>query len=340
MAPRTSRHTAPRKTRSSPTRGAYDARVRIAVLGLIWITACYSPKIHSGEPCMPDGACPDGQSCVGGFCVLPGGTPAPDASGTGTVDTDKDGFADGSDNCKMIANSDQLDQDGDGVGDACDACPHIAGAAATDSDGDGLPDACDKSPTADARWLFEGFHAGFPTGWTWSANWSVNTDHSTVKVNAPGTAATEEYIDIPLSLNERSYNTFAMTAIFTVDTAAGTNNNGPYIGFDVYDVATNTGLDCMLIQNGSNTGDRHLVLDDDSHTLGNPALAWQTAVQYTLTVVINAGAFTCSVVGSNGQQSTTSGSSAVKPRDGAGMSLLVHGMTARLDSIFVAGPAP
>jgi hypothetical protein len=330
-----------RKARSSTARRAYDARVRTALLGLIWITACYSPKIPLGERCSVNGTCPEGQSCVGGFCGGGNGVDAgagADAS-LGTKDTDMDRVPDDQDNCPSVKNTEQLDEDNDKVGDACDACPYLASAAATDSDGDGLPDACDKSPmTADVRWLFEGFHAGLPTGWTWSMNWSATGDGKTVRVAAPGTGNNDEFIDIPLSMQGRTYNTFTLTAGFTIDATVG--NNGAVIGFDVFDLATNMGLDCMLVQNGGNTGDRHLVLDDDVRTIGNQGLQWQTGVQYTLTLVNNAGAFTCSVVGSNGQQSTTNGSSGVKPRDGASMSLLAYGMTAHLDWLFVTGASP
>lgn len=327
------------KNPRSTTRRAYDARVRTALFGLIWITACYSPKLQSGAPCSSNEPCPDGQSCVAGFCEFPGGT-RPDSGGATEVDTDLDHVVDSRDNCKTVANPEQFDEDGDGVGDACDGCPQIANAAATDTDGDGIPDACDNNSTSDVRWLFEGFHDGFPSGWTWSGNWMKAGDADTVRVNAPGTVDAVEFIDIPLSLDQRTYNSFVLTASFTVDTAVGTSNNGPYIGFDVYDLSTDTSLDCMLIQNGGNTSDRRLVLDDELHSIGNPVLAWQTGVQYSLTLVISAGAFTCSVVGSNGQQSKTNGSSTVMPKDGASTSLLVHGMTARLDSLFVSGKSP
>ena len=56
--------------------------------------------------------------------------PDTDSDGTGDAcdtDDDGDGDNDGSDNCPLIANPDQLDTDSDGTGDACD----------TDDDGDG-----------------------------------------------------------------------------------------------------------------------------------------------------------------------------------------------------------
>ena len=40
------------------------------------------------------------------------------------LDTDKDGVADGKDNCPLVANVDQVDTDADAIGDACDACPN------------------------------------------------------------------------------------------------------------------------------------------------------------------------------------------------------------------------
>ena len=66
-----------------------------------------------------------------------------DADGVGDnsdADDDGDGIADGSDNCPIIANSDQADLDGNGVGTACDSLEITVGENGTISDdGDSIP---------------------------------------------------------------------------------------------------------------------------------------------------------------------------------------------------------
>ncbi len=69
-------------------------------------------------------------------------TPAPPPLENVPADTDRDGLADGVDNCPAAPNADQADSDGDAVGDACDPTPR-----GPDTDGDGVPDAADNCPT-------------------------------------------------------------------------------------------------------------------------------------------------------------------------------------------------
>jgi len=77
-------------------------------------------------------------------------------------DDDNDTIADGSDNCPLTANPDQLDSNADGIGDACsgdddgdtlidaqDNCPTVANADQLDTDEDGEGDACDDDDDND-----------------------------------------------------------------------------------------------------------------------------------------------------------------------------------------------
>jgi hypothetical protein len=60
------------------------------------------------------------------------------------TDRDGDGFANGADNCRGIANPDQADSDHDGIGDVCDNCPTISNSDQADGDGDKVGDVCDN----------------------------------------------------------------------------------------------------------------------------------------------------------------------------------------------------
>jgi len=65
-------------------------------------------------------------------------------AGPPCIDADRDGIADGADNCPFAANLDQADGDGDGLGDACDNCPAQPNPGQEDAFGEsGVGDACD-----------------------------------------------------------------------------------------------------------------------------------------------------------------------------------------------------
>jgi hypothetical protein len=103
-----------------------------------------------------------------------------DAGGDATVDaapdSDGDGRPDTSDNCAMIANTDQADEDSDSVGDVCDNCPHVPDVTQANSDGDGVGDACDPDPAGPNHIAaFYGFNGStVPPEWGPVAVWTVS----------------------------------------------------------------------------------------------------------------------------------------------------------------------
>ena len=83
-------------------------------------------------------------------------------------DDDNDGDADGSDNCRLSANSDQADADGDSRGDACDPLDD------TDADSDNVPDGPDPGEP-----LFDAHKAA-------RAKWSQGDTHFVIRIDALG----------------------------------------------------------------------------------------------------------------------------------------------------------
>lgn len=70
---------------------------------------------------------------------------------TPVVDTDSDGIADATDNCKEVSNNNQADGDSDKFGDACDNCKDVANAEQADCDKDGVGNACEKDCDCDTK---------------------------------------------------------------------------------------------------------------------------------------------------------------------------------------------
>ncbi len=99
--------------------------------------ALTSPCIDAGDPDSeyndPDGSRND----MGALCYNP------------SVDSDRDGTADATDNCILTANTGQLDVDEDGVGDVCDNCSDHANPDQLDGDKDGSGNECDICPDHD-----------------------------------------------------------------------------------------------------------------------------------------------------------------------------------------------
>lgn len=89
-------------------------------MGLVALAGCYQPDLEPACSimCVASGPCPDGLSCIDGFC-------AHDAAECSDEDSDR--VIDRVDNCPGTPNAGtQADSDGDGVGDACDPHPSVA----------------------------------------------------------------------------------------------------------------------------------------------------------------------------------------------------------------------
>jgi len=310
--------------------------VRGLLLGLIWITACYAPSVPSNVRCSPSGACPDGQSCIAGFCTTGGGVMPPDMMVVGS-DRDHDGLADDQDNCPDVANNSATDkqsnEDGDHFGDACDLCPQIADNSNADTDGDHIGDACDPNPCLhDTVWIYDGFHNGLPS-WSRSLNWTVLPDK--LRANAPQNANQfSEYMFPPFTPTGTPDN-FAVTTTGLVEGMLGTTGDHSF-GIEIYDMTADKGVDCGLDQSpaGSNS---ILFLQDDFGNLNKMInYTWTTGAEYRILLARHGKSYTCSVVGPAGAQSLN-GDSNVVPRDGNSVDFWAYGMTAQFGSVSIIG---
>lgn len=321
--------------------------MRGLLLGLIWITACYAPSAPSNVRCSPAGACPDGQSCINGFCTT-GGTLPPDMMVVG-MDKDHDGIPDTQDNCPDVANNSATDmqsnEDGDMFGDACDLCPQIADSTNADADGDKIGDACDPHPgIRDAVLLYEGFHAGLPASWGKSSHWTAAQD--SVQVTSTGNNGDDgEYLDTPFASVLNPPDNFKISATLKV-VAPVINNTGDHsAGVEAFDVKAlnnnGAGVRCGL-EHFDGAGPILFLIDD----LSNPhldkeiAYAWDVNIQYRITLDRQGSMYTCKVFGPNGATDTASvnGNSAVIPRNSDdSVDVWAFGTTAQFGSVEIFG---
>jgi hypothetical protein len=317
--------------------------VRIALLGLIWITACYSPRVSSGVPCSLEGdQCPTGQSCVAGSCEVPGGQGVDAGSSgsgdapPGTVDTDNDGKPDTSDNCPKVANNDQFDEDGDKIGDACDLCPQVSDTGA-DADGDKIGDACDPEPgTANSIWLYNGFTGGLPVAGARSDHWTASNGN-VVTTSAGNTGADSEFLVTQFTAAGVPDN-FRVTMTVTVQAMMGSDGDHS-VGIEIWDNSNQKGVDCGLDQDpaGSNS---MLRLQDDNNTnhLGkSTGYGWATGMQYLITMSRRGSTYDCEVTGPGGTTAKLSGTSNLVPRDGNAVDIWAFGATAQYGSVEIIG---
>jgi thrombospondin type 3 repeat protein len=302
---------------------------------MILLAACYAPAVPEA-PCSPNGACPDGQTCTAGKCVLETGrgtgTDAmPDTPIITAQDRDGDGKPDSTDNCPDTKNPDQANEDGDAFGDACDLCPQIAETTQTDTDGDKIGNACDPNPAAkDSVWLFEGFHAGMPA-WAGSTHWAATTDK--LRVTAGGASADPgEYLTLPLTSTNRVFDNFSVTATIVVDQNAGNEHD---IGFSIYDASRTKSLWCELEQGSAGSV---LALADDNNPNRSSPFAWTTGTEYRLTLTRHAGNYTCTVLGPAGATQTITAGSSIVPQAGDAVEIGAFGVTAQFGSVAVIGP--
>ena len=277
--------------------------MRATLVGLVWIAACYTPEIAPGAPCAPNGLCPEGQSCIDRFCVIPG---LIDASIDAAPDMDGDGKPDMMDNCPDIANPEQENEDGDKFGNACDPCPGFADDTPTDSDGDGVADLCDPNPAmpGDKIELFEPFDHGLPS-WMRTGDWTASS--GAVRIDAP--AETALYMVVPASTTDH-IQVFASVVIESVATAML-----HYIEVSLpNDTAGNLGIGCEAVQTAIDpTNARYLSLWDGLNPTTNmppfppgrelasqSEFRWDVGKTYVLSLQRLGSIYTCRVISNDG----------------------------------------
>lgn len=280
-------------------------------LVVLALAGCYAPHPAPGAPCDEAApVCPEGQACVDGVCGGP--EVLIDARGSGTTDAlpiaddmDRDGIADGVDNCPAVANGDQANEDGDAFGDACDPCPVDANDSPPDGDGDGVADACDPHPNlaGDKLVLFEGFPAGIPATWNVVGTAASGTGEITLTTVADNHTAVVAPVG-PLG-------NATVTASLVVDMQVGAYDSAATVTMP-YDAATDEGIFCELYAPMANSPNgRYVSLWDAPNQVerGMAAFAWTTGVSYRVALARSSNRYTCSVAAAGGNAHVAQGQS-------------------------------
>jgi hypothetical protein len=302
-------------------------------LAILALAGCYNPHPAEGVPCGDQGACPEGQMCIGTVCLSHSDIDAPKSTdGAVTADdTDGDGVPNAQDNCPDIANPDQANEDGDKFGDACDPCPVEANDTPSDPDGDGVADGCDPHPNTpgDAIALFEGFANGIPTTWDVVGTTSTSTGaislttvaNNHTAVTPPGTFANA-----------------TVSASIQVDMQVGSFDSATTLTLP-YDPASDNGVFCELYAPmASSSNGRYLDIyssidSTNMGDLGSTGFSWALATPYRLTLTRQATKYTC--VGRDGANthSATGNSTPTPPTSRA--SLAVYGANATVQWLMI-----
>ena len=184
------------------------------------------------------------------------------------MDSDHDGIADGSDNCRLIANAGQEDADHDGVGDACDNCPANYNPSQADANSNGVGDTCEPA----VKLLFVPLNwAGTQAQFDSAADAQVAFFKDSIPLkNCPQKITVQK-----LSVATQNFNTFSCSQSNCQVNSVRTFASG--LGINVADYDVIVGLapssPCSPIAGCSNGADTIWVLDDypsvTAHEIGH-----------------------------------------------------------------------
>ena len=283
------------------------------------LCGCYAPLPPAGAPCDFNSPCPSGQNCVEGVCRYGGGGSSADAlvkldaplppDSSSNADVDGDGIANTTDNCPMYSNPGQGNEDGDPLGDSCDPCPIDPANPPVDPDGDGVSDICDPRPTTagDKILVFEGFHAGVPSGWQIIGTVTQSGDDIALQPITNDRGALVPPVAAPAN------GVLTMKARIT----ATIGNFDSAIAVVIpYDPSTDNGVFCEMYapDAGSNNGKELDIWDSiNQQERAQQGYSWQVNTVYTMVQRRTGNQYNCSTTPMGGTAVTINGQTGATP---------------------------